>query len=64
MPEFLNIELMNWEDFLDLVIRTVLNLRGSVSGQVSLLQSDSPKGLSFYLYPDQSDYLFHGLSPG
>jgi len=26
MPEFLNIELMNWEDFLDLVLRTVLNL--------------------------------------
>ncbi len=26
MPEFLNIELMNWEDFLDLVIRTSLNL--------------------------------------
>ncbi|MCK5135009.1 MAG: DUF4956 domain-containing protein [Bacteroidales bacterium] len=26
MPEFLNIELMNWEDFLDLVIRTVFNL--------------------------------------
>ena len=26
MPEFLNIELMNWEDFFDLVIRTVFNL--------------------------------------
>jgi hypothetical protein len=26
MPEFLNIELMYWEDFLDLIIRTVFNL--------------------------------------
>lgn len=26
MPEFLNIELMNWEDFIDLVIRTIFNL--------------------------------------
>ena len=26
MPEFLNIELMYWEDFLDLVIRTAFNL--------------------------------------
>ena len=26
MPEFLNIELMNWEDFWDLVIRIVFNL--------------------------------------
>ncbi len=26
MPEFLNIELMNWEDFLDLVIKFVFNL--------------------------------------
>lgn len=26
MPEFLNIELMNWEDFFDLVIRTIFNL--------------------------------------
>ena len=26
MPEFLNIELMNWEDFWDLVIRAVFNL--------------------------------------
>jgi hypothetical protein len=26
MPEFLNIELMNWEDFLDLVIRTLFNM--------------------------------------
>lgn len=26
MPEFLNIELMYWEDFIDLVIRTVFNL--------------------------------------
>ena len=26
MPEFLNIELMNWEDFLDLIIRTIFNL--------------------------------------
>ena len=25
MPEFLNIELMNWEDFIDLVIRTIFN---------------------------------------
>jgi hypothetical protein len=26
MPEFLNIELMNWEDFWDLVIRAIFNL--------------------------------------
>ena len=26
MPELLNIELMNWEDFLDLLLRTVFNL--------------------------------------
>ena len=26
MPEFLNIELMNWEDFLDLVLRSLFNL--------------------------------------
>lgn len=26
MPEFLNIELMNWEDFFDLLIRTAFNL--------------------------------------
>lgn len=26
MPEFLNIELMNWEDFLDLVLRSIFNL--------------------------------------
>ena len=26
MPEFLNIALMNWEDFLDLVIRTTFNM--------------------------------------
>jgi hypothetical protein len=26
MPEFLNIELMNWEDFFDLVLRTIFNL--------------------------------------
>ena len=26
MPEFLNIELINWEDFIDLVIRTTFNL--------------------------------------
>ncbi len=26
MPEFLNIELINWEDFIDLVIRTSFNL--------------------------------------
>ncbi len=26
MPEFLNIELMNWEDFIDLVIRTTFNM--------------------------------------
>lgn len=26
MPELLNIELMNWEDFLDLILRTALNL--------------------------------------
>ena len=26
MPEFLNIEIINWEDFIDLVIRTAFNL--------------------------------------
>lgn len=26
MPEFLNIELMNWEDFLDLILRSLFNL--------------------------------------
>ena len=26
MPEFLNIELVNWEDFLDLILRTTFNL--------------------------------------
>ncbi|MCP4311310.1 MAG: DUF4956 domain-containing protein [Bacteroidetes bacterium] len=26
MPEFLNIELVNWEDFFDLILRTVFNL--------------------------------------
>ncbi len=26
MPEFLNIELVNWEDFIDLILRTVWNL--------------------------------------
>lgn len=26
MPEFLNIELVNWEDFIDLIIRTIFNL--------------------------------------
>jgi hypothetical protein len=26
MPEFLNIELVYWEDFIDLIIRTVFNL--------------------------------------
>ena len=26
MPEFLNIELVNWEDFIDLILRTVFNL--------------------------------------
>ena len=26
MPEFLNIELVNWEDFIDLILRTIFNL--------------------------------------
>ncbi len=25
MPELLNIELMNWEDFMDLILRSVFN---------------------------------------
>ena len=26
MPEFLNIELVNWEDFIDLILRTIFNI--------------------------------------
>ena len=26
MPEFLNIEIVNWEDFIDLILRTIFNL--------------------------------------
>jgi len=37
MPEFLNIELMNWEDFWDLVIRA---------------SNYAQKRIPLYLYPD------------
>ena len=48
MPEFLNIELMNWEDFLDLVIRTVFNL-GVVLYLVRIF---------YYRVTPRKDYLF------
>lgn len=48
MPEFLNIELMNWEDFWDLVIRTVFNL-GVVLYLVRYL---------YYKVSPRKDYLF------
>lgn len=48
MPEFLNIELMNWEDFWDLVIRSVFNL-----GVVLLLV----RGLYYRITP-RKEYLF------
>ncbi|MDX2431206.1 MAG: DUF4956 domain-containing protein [Bacteroides sp.] len=48
MPEFLNIELMNWEDFIDLVIRTIFNL-GVVLILVRYL---------YYRITPRKDYLF------
>jgi hypothetical protein len=48
MPEFLNIELMNWEDFWDLVIRAVFNL-----GVVLLLVR-----VLYYRITPRKEYLF------
>jgi Domain of unknown function (DUF4956) len=48
MPEFLNIELMNWEDFWDLVIRSVFNL-----GIVLLLVR-----VLYYKITPRKEYLF------
>jgi len=48
MPEFLNIELMYWEDFIDLVLRTVFNL-GVVLYLVRYL---------YYGRTPRKDYLF------
>jgi hypothetical protein len=48
MPEFLNIELMNWEDFWDLVVRTIFNL-----GVVLLIV----RGLYYRITP-RKEYLF------
>ncbi len=48
MPEFLNIELMNWEDFWDLVIRNIFNL-GVVLYLVRYL---------YYRATPRKDYLF------
>ena len=48
MPEFLNIELMNWEDFLDLVLRSIFNL-GVVLYIVRYL---------YYKTTPRKDYLF------
>lgn len=48
MPEFLSIELMNWEDFFDLVIRTIFNL-GVVLYLVRYL---------YYRSTPRKDYLF------
>lgn len=48
MPEFLNIELMNWEDFIDLVLRTIFNL-GVVLYLVRYL---------YYRATPRKDYLF------
>lgn len=48
MPEFLNIELMNWEDFWDLVIRSIFNL-----GVVLILV----RGLYYKITP-RKEYLF------
>ena len=48
MPEFLNIELMNWEDFLDLIIRSIFNL-GVVLYIVRVL---------YYTTTPRKDYLF------
>jgi len=48
MPEFLNIELMNWEDFWDLVIRSLFNL-----GIVLLLVR-----VLYYRITPRKEYLF------
>ena len=48
MPEFLNIELMNWEDFWDLVIRSTFNL-----GIVLLLVR-----VLYYRITPRKEYLF------
>lgn len=48
MPEFLNIDLMNWEDFWDLVLRSVFNL-----GIVLLLVR-----VLYYKITPRKDYLF------
>ena len=48
MPEFLNIELMYWEDFIDLVLRTIFNL-GVVLYLVRYL---------YYRTTPRKDYLF------
>ena len=48
MPEFLNIELMNWEDFWDLVIRVIFNL-----GVVLFLAR-----YLYYRVSPRKDYLF------
>ena len=48
MPEFLNIELMNWEDFWDLVIRSLFNL-GVVLILVRVL---------YYKITPRKEYLF------
>ncbi|HER07666.1 MAG TPA: DUF4956 domain-containing protein [Bacteroides sp.] len=48
MPELLNIELMNWEDFFDLILRTVFNL-GVVIFLVRYL---------YYRTTPRKDYLF------
>jgi len=48
MPEFLSIELMNWEDFWDLVIRSVFNL-----GVVLLLVR-----VLYYRITPRKEYLF------
>jgi hypothetical protein len=48
MPEFLNIELMNWEDFWDLVIRSIFNL-----GIILIIV----RGLYYRITP-RKEYLF------
>ena len=48
MPEFLNIDLMNWEDFWDLVLRSIFNL-----GVVLLLVR-----VLYYKITPRKDYLF------
>lgn len=48
MPEFLNIEIMNWEDFIDLVLRSIFNL-GVVLILVRYL---------YYKSTPRKDYLF------